>query len=201
MSELIFPQTAGMAWGLQKTPVWSSRVQKSTSGKRQAIGYMSYPYYKYSVNFNVLRQYSTFTELADLQGFFNSLKGQVDTFKFLDPEDAAVTTLQVFGVGNGSNKFFQLARSFGGFVEPVYAPNTITSLRKGATAQTNPTNYTVDNNGLITFVTAPTNGQQVSWTGTFYWRCAFSQDTIDLINGDGVDIWKTNKINFETVKP
>lgn len=200
MSELVFPQSAGMAWGLQKTPMWASRVQKSTSGKRQAVGYMSYPLYKYTLNFAVLREYASFTELETLQGFFNQLKGQVDTFKFVDPVDAAVTTAQGIGTGDGVNKYFQLVRTYGGFVEPVFAPNVITSLRKASVAQTNPTHYSVNTTGLITFVTAPTAGQVIDWTGTYYWRCAFSSDTLDFIN-DGLDIWKTNKISFETVKP
>jgi uncharacterized protein (TIGR02217 family) len=199
MTELVFPQTAGMAWGMTKSPLWASRVQKSVSGKRQAIGYMAYPGYKYTVNFNVLREYGSFTEMEALQGFFNTMRGQVDTFRFVDPVDAAVVTAQTIGTGNGTNKLFQLVRTFGGFVEPVQTPNLITSLRKAAVAQTNPTHYSVGPTGIITFVTAPTAGQVIDWTGTYYWRCAFTQDTIDLIN-DGLDIWKTGKITFETVK-
>jgi hypothetical protein len=65
--------------------------------------------------------------------------------------------------------------------------------------QTLTTHYTVSN-GLITFVTAPANGAVITISGTFRYRCAFTQDTIDLINQDGVDIWKTNKIGFESIK-
>lgn len=200
MTELVFPQTPGMAWGLQKSPMWSSRVQKSTSGKRQAVGYMSFPLYKYTLSFNVLREYASFAELEALQGFFNQMKGQVDTFKFVDPLDAAVTTAKQIGTGNGTNKLFQLIRDYGGFTEPVQSPNVITSLRKAGVAQANPADYSVGPTGIITFVNAPAAGNVIDWTGTFYWRCAFTSDTIDLINNDGVDIWKTNKISFETVK-
>lgn len=200
MTALVFPQSSGMAWGLSKKPMWSSRVQKSVSGKRQAVGYMSYPLYKYTLNFNVLREYASFTELESLQGFFNQMKGMVDTFLFVDPVDAAVAAAQQIGTGDGTTKNFQLVRTYGGFVEPVFAPNVITSLRKATVAQTNPTHYTLGANGLIQFVTAPTAGQVIDWTGTYYWRCAFSSDEIEFIN-EGIDIWKTSKITFETVKP
>lgn len=200
MSEIVFPQLPGLAWGTTKIPTWSSRVQRSVSGERQAVSYASYPIYKYTISFNVLREYASYTDLEQLQGFFNQMKGMVDTFKFVDPADAAVVTAQAIGVGNSSAVDFQLVRSYGGFVEPVFTPNVITSLRKNAVAQANPANYTVLPNGIIRFGTAPTAGQVIDWTGTFYQRCAFTQDTLELINTDGLDIWKTGKISFETVK-
>lgn len=198
MSNLVFPSLPGLAWGLTKKPKWASRVQKSVSGKRQAIGYMSYPLYEWSLQFNVLREYGSFTELETLQGFFNQMKGQVDTFLFADPADAIIPDGTI-GVGNGTNKLFQCARSYGGFIEPIFDPSILVVKVDGVT-QTLTTHYTVSN-GLITFVTAPANGAVVSISGTFRFRCAFTQDTIDLINNDGVDIWKTNKISFESVKP
>jgi Uncharacterized conserved protein len=179
--------------------MWSSRVQKSTSGKRQSIGYMTYPLYQWTLQFNVLREYASLNELETLQGFFNTMNGQVDTFLFGDPNDAAVAAYQTIGVGNGVNKNFQLARAYGGFVEPVYAPNTYT-VRKAGAVQAEPAAFTMGANGLVQFVTAPTAGQVVDWLGSFRYRCAFTQDSIELIN-DGVDIWKSNKITFESIKP
>ena len=200
MSNTVFPSLPGLAWGTQRRVKWASRVQKSTSGKRQAIGYMSYPLYEWTIQFNVLREFASFDELATLQGFFNSMMGQVDTFLWADPHDA-VASQQQFGVGNGSNKIFQLARAYGGYVEPVQSPALITQLRRATTVQTNPTHYSVDmTTGIVTFVTAPAAGNILDWTGTFRYRCAFTQDTLDLINQDGIDIWKTNKITFESVK-
>ena len=200
MSNTLFPTLPGLAWGLTKKPKWNTRVQRSVSGKRQAIGYMSYPLYEWTLSFNVLRQHSSFTELEQLQGFFNSMRGQFDTFLFADPEDAVATT-QAFGIGDGVSKDFQLARTYGGFTEPVFAPALISDLRKAGVSQSNPGNYTLGANGLIQFGTAPAAGNVLDWTGTFRFRCAFTNDTLELINSDGVDLWKTNKISFESVKP
>lgn len=199
MTTPTLPQLPGLAWGMKKSPVWSSRVQKSVSGKRQAISYMSYPIYRYTINFNVLRNFSSFTELSDLEGFFNSLAGQVGEFLFVDPVDAAVTSYQAIGIGDGANQYFQLVRAYGGFVAPVNGAPVITSLRKDGVAQTLTTNYVYDEYGLVTMISAPASGKVIDWTGTFKKRCAFTQDSIDLIN-DGVDIWKSGQISFETVK-
>jgi uncharacterized protein (TIGR02217 family) len=199
MSNLVFPSLPGLAWGMSKKPKWASRVQKSVSGKRQAIGYMSYPLYEWTLQFNVLREYASFSELETLQGFFNQMKGQVDTFLFADPVDAIILDGTSIGVGNGTDKLFQCARAYGGFIEPIFDPSILVVKVDGVT-QTLTTHYTV-NNGLIAFITAPANGAVITISGTFRYRCAFTQDTIDLINQDGVDIWKTNKITFESVKP
>lgn len=69
------------------------------------------------------------------------------------------------------------------------------------TTQVTVTDYSVSSNGMITLTANLGTGHVLSWSGTFYWRCAFTQDTLDLINSDGIDIWKTNKITFETIKP
>lgn len=199
MGNTVFPSLPGLAWGTTKKPVWNTRVQKSASGKRMAVGYMTYPIYQYTLNFNVLREFSSFTEMEQLQGFFNAHKGQLDTFLFTDPEDNAVTVAQQLGVGNGSNKNFQLVRTFGGVIEPVQSPNTA-AIYKNGVLQTLGTHYSITSTGIVVFVTAPANGDIITWTGTFYWRCALTQDTIDLINQDGINIWKTGKISFETVK-
>lgn len=307
MSELVFPQLPGLAWGMVKVPTWSSRVQKSVSGKRQAVGYMSYPTYKITLSFNVLREYASHNDVAELQGFFNQMRGQVDTFKFVDPLDAACSD-QNIGTGNGTKTQFQLVRNYGGFVEPVQTPNIVSVKAAGTTIPsagidapatpvlgqvaggtqlartyfvrlsyvdaagcesnssiessfavsannvltvqspsavasatayrvyintatntekfiaevaigtnyteptgglsftgasyptTNRTGYSIGSTGIVTFKMAVKNGVAVTWTGTYHWRCAFTQDTLDLINNDGVDIWKTNKITFETVK-
>lgn len=394
MSNTVFPQLPGLAWGTSKKPTWNTRVQKSVSGKRMAVGYMSYPTYLYTVSFNILREFSTYTELEQLQGFFNQMKGQFDTFLFTDPEDCVVSTPYWFGTGNGTNTQYQLTRMYGGFLEPVQSPNiisvTITDwqgtdqpvssvartnrilqsqnvstwgqvntstandvtaapdgtttadkvlgtavtnfhyvdtttytpadnaiisasvfLKKGdydvaaialyhkgggsadlnvnltngamvswtpytnngttatyrivsvgngwyrvcienfpvGTGATAPrlrcylcdsagnasflgntslgtfvwggqielastngryiatttdtvtqTDYTVGSTGILTFSFIPPNGAVLKWTGSYYWRCAFTQDTMDLINQDGDRIWKSNKISFETVK-
>lgn len=199
MTNLVFPSLPGLAWGVQRTAVWNSRVQKSVSGKRQAVQYMSYPLYRWTLSFNVLREFGAYDELSTLQGFFNSMAGQVDTFLFADPHDASVTVPQAIGTGNGTNKNFQLIRSYGGYIEPVQSPNTYIVYLDGV-AQTAGTHYTINSTGVVVFVAAPGAGVVVSWTGTFRFRCAFTSDTMDFINQDGVDIWKSNKITFESVK-
>ena len=69
---------------------------------------------------------------------------------------------------------FQIVRTFGGFTEPVYLP-TITQI---TIAGTPTVAYTVSASGVVTFATAPANGAQLAWTGTFAWLCRFDDDAL-----------------------
>lgn len=125
MTNQVFPTLAGLGWATIRKPIWRTKVQSSVSGKEQRIEYMSFPLYEWTVNLGVLRTFAAGNELATLQGFFNQMLGQGDTFLFTDPDDNAITS-QNIGTGDGTTLAFQLTRAYGGFTEPVQSPNTYT---------------------------------------------------------------------------
>jgi hypothetical protein len=45
--------------------------------------------------------------------------------------------------------------------------------------QTITTHYTLPGSGVVHFVSAPANGVLLTWTGSYYRRCAFESDEID----------------------
>lgn len=56
------------------------------------------------------------------------------------------------------------------------------------------------NTGVVTFGTAPSNGDALTWTGGYYQRCRFLQDQLDL-NQFMRDFWDLRTLEFKTVKP
>jgi hypothetical protein len=114
------------------------------------------------------------TNISNSLGFFNSVKTTPGGYLYFnDPDDNSVTN-QVVGVGNGSNKIFQCARTMGGFTEPIYAPVSAGAVFKvNGTTQTASVDQTT---GVITFVTAPGNGLSVTWTGSYYWLSEFEDE-------------------------
>jgi uncharacterized protein (TIGR02217 family) len=177
MSEVVFPVLPTLSWPVQRRPIWSTKVQESISGKETRIGLWSYPCYEYSISFDVLRSFGTFTELQQLIGFFNARNGSFDDWLFNDVYDNSATNAQ-FGVGNGTRTQWQLARNYGGYIEPVRRVNFVTDVRINGTPTAA---YTVNSTiGTITFTTAPPNGAFLSWNGTFFWRCRFVEDDIDF---------------------
>lgn len=195
MSNAILPTLPGMSFPVERTPIWSTKVQESTSGKEVRLAYWSYPRWKYSISFDFLRSGAQ-AELQSLVGFFNARQGAFDDWLFNDPDDNTATA-QLFGTGDGVTTTFQLARSLGGYYEPVRAVNVMTQITKNGT----PTAAFTLNQfaGTVTFTTAPSAGQVLAWTGTYYWRCRFLDDQITPAKFMK-DLWELSALEFQSLK-
>ena len=197
MSQLVFPTLPGLEWNITRQPIWSTTKRQSVSGRQFRLANYSFPRYKYTMSFSVLRQYGAFTEFTQLVSLFNNVGGDFDSFLWTDPDDNAVTGAG-FGVGNGTTTVFQLVRTYAGFVEPVYGLNGSPQIYVGGVLKTVGTDYTISNTGLVTFTVAPSTA--LTWTGSFYKRCVFSQSTLEF-NKFMNNLWELKKVEFETWKP
>ena len=197
MSNAIFPKLPGIKWGSTRTPTWSTKVQTSTSGRELRAGYWSYPRWKYSLSYEVLRA-NALQELQQLVGFFNARQGQLDSFLFDDPNDNAVQA-QTFGIVQAGVSRYQLARSYGGWVEPVTAPKPNPVIKAGSTTLNPGTHYTLGPDGTVTLLGGASAGQALTWTGGFHWRCRFLHDSADFEEFLHM-LWSAKKIEFQTVK-
>lgn len=173
MSNALYPSLPGRAFPLVKVPRFKTQVDEAMSGRDWTSSGQVYPRYTYKIPYSYLSE----ADFATMQGFFNNRRGRLDTFLFDDRDDNTVATPQVIGTGNGTATKFPLLRSFGGFVEQVGRANVMGTVRINGS----PTAlYTVGDDGSITFNTAPGNGLSIDWTGTYYWRCRFVQDTMEF---------------------
>lgn len=195
MSNAIFPVLAGLDWNVLKTPVWKTRIQEAVSGKELRAAFMSYPLWKFSLSYTVLRANAANAELQSLMGFFNARQGMFDSFLYSDPTDNSVTG-QSFGTGDGSTTAFQLVRSLGGFSEPIQNVNGTPTIYVNGTATAA---FTLGSTGVVTFTTAPAAAAVLTWTGNFYFRCRFLQDSSDFDNFMK-DLWTLKKLAFQSVK-
>jgi uncharacterized protein (TIGR02217 family) len=197
LSNSVLPTLAVLTFPVSRTPRWSTKIQTATSGKETRLGLWSYPIWEYSVAYSILRS-DVNVELQTLAGFFNARQGSFDSWLFNDPDDNAVSA-QSFGAGNGSTTQFQLARTFGGYVEPVQALNGTPSIYVSGALQTAGTNYSISATGLVTFVTAPAASAPLTWTGSFYWRCRFLTDAITL-DKFLASFWELKALKFQSIK-
>lgn len=195
MSNAIFPTLPGLAWNVGKTPVWSTRIQKTVSGRELRAAFYNLPEWHFKLTYEFLRAGAQ-QELQTLLGFFNARQGSFDSFLYRDPNDNSVTAQQ-FGIGNGAQTRYQLTRAFGGYAEPVTAPMVGAAIFvNGASAAA-----TVDTNtGIVTFTAPPANGAVLTWTGSFYFRCRFLYDSIDFEEFLR-DLWQAKKVEFTSIKP
>ncbi|CNO60425.1 phage associated protein [Neisseria gonorrhoeae] len=198
MGNAVFPTFPGLKWGRKKTAVWSTGTQKSASGREFRTAYYTYPQWRFSLSFEVLRTKASVNELEKLAGFFNARKGSFESFLYEDPADNAVTDQPVGNTVQGVARY-QLVRSMGGFIEPVSAVKERSAVKVGGTALAYGRDYTVTDKGVLVFNTPQPPGRPITWTGGFYFRVRFTSDTVDFENVLG-SLWAAKKIEFTSVK-
>ena len=198
MSQAVYPTLPGLAYGVVKAPTFSTRVQTAVSGKELRAAFWQLPIWRYTLVYEFLRSSSAYTELQTLVGFFLARQGKFDSFLLNDPDDNAVTA-QLFGTGDGVTTAFQLARAYGGFVEPVKDLNGTAQIYVAGVLKTVTTDYTISATGLVTFVVAPANGAALTWTGSFFWRVRFDLDAIDFTKFMNL-LWEAKTVKLIGVK-
>lgn len=198
MGNAVFPEFPGLKWGRKKTAVWSTGTQKSASGREFRTAYYTYPQWRFSLSFEVLRTKASVNELEKLAGFFNARKGSFESFLYEDPADNAVTDQPVGNTVQGVARY-QLVRSMGGFIEPVSAVKERPAVKVGGTALAYGRDYTVTDKGVLVFNTPQPPGRPITWTGGFYFRVRFTSGTVDFENVLG-SLWAAKKIEFTSVK-
>ncbi len=194
MSNDLYPTLPGITWPLRRTPVWKTTIKSSPSAREWRSKAQVYPRYRVAVQYAFLRW--RLDEFQQLFGFFNDHAGAFDSFLFSDRDDNTATA-QVIGVGDGSNRNFQLMRTLGGFIEPVYEP-----IAASLQAHVNGANVSghVDPNGLLVLDAAPAAGAVVSWSGPYLWRMRFDMDELDFTQFMA-RLWSTGQVKLITVKP
>ena len=188
MSYSIFPDIEGMEWNNTKTPKFTTTVQKSGSKRRKTICCHSYPEWEFELSFTALNK----AQIQTLAGFIASVYGATVPFLWRDMEDYRQSGVP-FGIGNGTTQIFQLLKTYNStFYEPV------TDIVAGSLAvyvgETLTAAYTLGDNGLITFTTAPANGTVLTADYEYYWRVAFDSDVTWSIIWN--DLYKTNSIKL-----
>lgn len=204
MSSYLFPNTIlGLAFPVVRTPLWHTGVQVALSGKQSTIAYQQYPLIHYELNYDVLRDDIATSDAKAIVGLFNAVQGRFDTFLFTDPDfnTIASSAPQTFGTGDGTTTTFQLTASYANSGGPGYSEliqnfnGTPTILDNGSAAGSN----TIGATGIVTFSTAPASGHVLSWYGSFYYRCRFDDDKLDLEKMMNL-WWALKSLGFTSVK-
>ena len=199
MSNAVFPVLPGLQVTVGRLPVHKTAIKEAVSGREYRARLMSAPRYIYRLSFEFLRDgHSGYDEFRPLLGFFNARAGSFESWLYSDPDDRRVTA-QAFGTGDGSTPTFQLVRTLGGTVEPVYALDGVPAIYVGGTLKTAGTHYTVTASAGIVFITPPAAGALLTWTGFYYWRCRFLHDQTEF-SRFMAQLWEMKSCEFITTR-
>lgn len=198
MSNSVYPVLPGLEFPVTRQVVPPPVTTFTTPSRREYRGRSAtLPLYRYSLSYEFLRGDAVLAEWQTLEGFYKLMGGDFDTFLFTDPDDNAVAAMP-FGTGNGSTTAFQLVRALGGFAEAIFDLNGAPLVFKAGVLQSTPSQYSVSSSGLVTFTAAPSAGQALTWTGSFYRRCRFSRGQLEFQKFMR-DFWQAKKVEIEMV--
>jgi hypothetical protein len=181
----VFPSLPGMAWGITRKPLTSTRQLIASSAVEYRAQNWQVPLYQWALPIEFLRQRLSYTEWATLEAFILNQAGMFNTWLFSDAStpDYAVTN-QPIGSGTGTQTAFPLVRSFGGFSIPVNYVNAVSLVNVAGT----PTGaYTITQTGYygpdtINFTSAPANGAAITASFSYYFTCRFLSDEPEFEN-------------------
>lgn len=205
MTSFVFPTLTGLTFDVVRYPIWNTEVQKALSGKRSTIGYSTWPDIHFELTFSILRDDVAVSDVKALVGLFNACQGKYDTFLFSDPDFSSVITMY-FGTGDGVTTQFQLQAAYANSGGP-FGQDLIQNLNGTPTIFVNGTlqvvgvAYTLGATGIITFLGGhiPAAAAVLTWTGSFYYRCAFDDDKLDLTKFMN-KWWQIKKLPFTSIK-
>ena len=195
MTNTVYPTLPGLTFNVTKSPTFQTQTQRSVSGIDYRQTLQKYPLYEFSLSYDFLREADAYQELQNLVAFYMTMQGQFGSFLFTDPLDNTAVE-QPFGTGDGATVNFQLLRGFGSggllFVEPVNNVNALSSIKINGVATTD---YVINDSGMVTFATPPSGGTNLTWNGTYYYRCRFVSDSLEF-NNFAQKLWEAKNVRF-----
>lgn len=196
MSDAIFPTLRGLSWDIGKTPEFFTLTNTSPTGLDVSAVLGAFPRWHFSLQYSFLRDDGTqYGDLQQLVGFFLQRYGNVDDFLYLDPSDHTVNN-QIIATADGRTTQFQLCRSYGGFVEPIYGVLGTPVITVNG-IPTKP--LCVSTKALVTLNTPPPFGTKIAWSGQFYFRVKFNDPSTEF-NNFLYKLWEAKKVEFTSVK-
>lgn len=198
----VLPYLPGQTPTVKKSPEWATNRQRASSGRERRQPMWNYPLWNFELQYEVIRHKPTKDELFTMWEFFNVLQGQYAPFLFVDPSDCQVLSSAPasFGTGDGATRTFQLMRQINSFSEPVYDvyPGAGGALTVNV-AGTPTAAYTIAPNGLLTFTSAPAAAAVLTWSGYWYYGCAFQDDTMEFEQMVQL-LWSGASVKFQSLR-
>jgi uncharacterized protein (TIGR02217 family) len=175
--EVQFPPD--ISYGASGGPGYSTTVVTTVSGHERRNANWAAARGKWNVAHGLKKR----EQVAALIAFFRARKGRAYGFRFKDWTDYQAFA-QPIGVGDGSNRAFQLIKRYasGGEIESRLIAKPVTGtvkIYRGGVEATS--GWTVNTaTGLVTFTTAPASGVQVTADFEFDVPVRFDSDQMDI---------------------
>lgn len=210
MSEAIFPSInpgpSGWLWKLpfKATPMFRTSIYTPANNRGElAVSLTLFPIFMFEFDIGYMFGKPTDANNGYQQfvGFYGQMLGQASTWLFSWPGNNTIATPEVIGIGDGTTTQFLITRMTGGMKELLQNFQNLTIYVGGAPLT--PFDWSIDTYGVLTLNTAPAGPQQISWSGSWYYRCRFLSDSLQdltlIRGGTGPDFWTMKSLKFKSL--
>lgn len=206
MSGLVYPANLpGLTFDSTRTPNFNTGVQAALSTKESRIAYQQYPQMMFELQYELLRDYVTPSDLKALVGLFIAMGGRFDTFLYSDPVFNTVSAMQ-FAVADGTTVAYQVTATYQnvggpGGSEIIQNFNGTPQIFVNAVLKTAGTDYNLGATGIVTFIAGhvPAAAAVLTWTGSFYYRCRFDDDSM-TVSQFMANFWENKAVKLRQIK-
>ena len=181
--DILFPPR--LAFGMQRSPTWRTKIAETVSGRETALSEWSDARHEYDASFAV----RTASDYDTIVQHFHSVRGRGKKWPLKDLLDYRVTVDRgvLLDDGDSPTTGYQLAKRYGVGADAYYRritrpiSGTIAVYRRRDGVTTNITgNCTVTyTNGQVAITSgAYMTGDTLSWSGQFYVPCRYGTDAL-----------------------
>jgi hypothetical protein len=194
-----FPTLLGQGWSVKVSPKFSTATHERVSGKSSRRPNMRWPLYEIELVFDFLRGDTVTQELQTIVGFFESARGQTQSF-WLAPPGLSALQNQSIGMGDGVTTAFPLLRSTGAFTEPLAGCSGLSAVRaNGVPVASGAWSLSAGYEPILTFTTPPASGAAIDVDGGALWLCRFQDDGLD-VEQFAYQLFEAKRVKLVTVK-
>jgi hypothetical protein len=203
MSNSIFPiptlPNGSRGWDIGKYPVFNTIVQTPASRRGETrISTTPYCTWEFQMSFPYVK--GTFNDatsyLNQVTGFYMQMQGQANSWLYDDTQDNSITAPVTFGTGDGVTKAFQLTRPIGGYQDIIQNINGVPSVYINGVLTSA---YGINSLGLVTFNTVPATNAVLTWSGKYFFRCRFNNDSLDQLKQIFTNHWTIKTLDWTSV--
>ncbi|QJI53359.1 hypothetical protein vBAcoSR7M_37 [Alteromonas phage vB_AcoS-R7M] len=173
-----------ISYGSAGGPTYNTTIVDGLSGVKSKNINWQYPLHKYDAVYGI----KTIDEMYQLLEFFHIAQGRAHVFRYKDwadynsviPGHATSAFDQLIGVGDGSNRNFQIVKQYGvgSYTKSRIITKPVSGTLKVSVNGSVTSAYTVNDMGVITFTSAPANGVDVRCGYEFDIPAAFDTDSL-----------------------
>jgi len=162
------------SYPLIKIPTFDTKIIEYNTGVEQRIKRHNEVKFKFKIQHDHITQ----VEMEEIANFFITCRGAYSPFWFKDLS-LSITSNQI-GTGTNSATAFQLIRSFGDYEKNVIkVDSSMFTVWLDDVLQSAPTDFTLNNSGVVTFASAPSSGAVITATHDFYFLVRFAVDAVN----------------------